>query len=592
MNVKMPNGQIVNNVPEGTTKQQLADKWSSFTGEKIDVALFVNPDKTTDKTLPIVHRVSPTNRLVPGGTLQEIDDSQAKLKDFTVFSNTLNPIDENKNKDKFKDFQKAIDTDFSESYKVNLDSFNKITRDPFDADFETPLFKDVKLTVGDVLDYPELYKTSPYVKDMVLNIVNNKHENYTGLYDPTKNEITLNTNLIHMGFIKDERAMFRTLIHEIQHAIEEKEYLKHKQKGLLTIRDVLYANEDYVSNEVFSFKAEQRSKLSAEYRRIEQNHPMDGGFQYQRDERLKHDLVGRGYHQRTARDAMSLFQEDILHRRVLLEDLNVDNKKLTNYIKTRGQRFIVKDSKNFIELNGIKLDRKELKEYYGEDHSIEEINNSIAKTYLEDEYAKENSTNNNFQEQDFTRKLNHIKDKYIKKDSKIGSDLNIDLVGNIYNTTKDPNNNKWLDLAKTRKPKTAKQVKNLEDLLYRSFDAAQSIYKVELETLKNRGYSDIRIQTMLRPIIAAESNFGVDTNNTVSSDVAGQMQVKYSTFQDLFNKKYLGKEFSKETGITQKDLKNMPQLEFKKLMNEDQKFDHLVGIGALLQKLKNHSDGK
>ena len=295
MNVKMPNGQIVNNVPEGTTKQQLSDKWSSFTGEKIDVALFVNPDKTTDKTLPIVHRVSPTNRLVPGGTLQEIDDSQAKLKDFTI----------------------STDTDSSESYKVNLDSFNKITRDPSDADFENPLFKNVKLTVGDVLDYPELYKTSPYIKDMVLNIVNNKNEHFLGLYNPIVDEITLNTNLVHFGFIKNERAMFRTLIHEIQHAIEEKEYLKHKQKGLLTIRDVLYANEDYVSNEVFSFKAEKRAGLNAEQRRIERSHPMIGGFQYQRDERLKHDLVGRGYHQRTARDAMLLFQEDILHRRVL-----------------------------------------------------------------------------------------------------------------------------------------------------------------------------------------------------------------------------------------------------------------------------------
>lgn len=568
MNVKMPNGQIVNNVPEGTTKQQLADKWSSFTGEKIDVALFVNPDKTTDKTLPIVHRVNPRNRLVPGGTLQEIDDSQAKLKDFTI----------------------STDTDSSESYKVNLDSFNKITRDPSDADFENPLFKNVRLTVGDVLDYPELYKTSPYIKDMVLNIVNNKNEHFLGLYNPIVDEITLNTNLVHFGFIKNERAMFKTLIHEIQHAIEEKEYLKHKQKGLLTIRDVLYANEDYVSNEVFSFKAENRLGLSAEYRRIEQNHPMKGGFEYQRDERLKHDLVGRGYHQRTARDAVLLFEEDILHRQVLLEDLNVDNKKLTNYVKTRGQRFIVKDSKNFIELNGVKLDRKKLKEYYGEDHSIEQINNSIAKTYLEDEYAKENSTNNNFQKQDFTRKLSHIKDKYIKKNSKIGSDLNVELVGKLYNTTKDPNNNKWLVLAKTRKPKTAKQVQNLIDLSYRSFDAAKYIYNVELETLKNRGYSDIRIQTMLRPIIAAESNFGVDTNNKISSDVAGQMQVKYSTFKDLFNKGYLGTKFSEVTGITKKDLKKMTQLEFKKLMNEDQKFDHLIGIGALLQKLKNHSD--
>ena len=589
MNVKMPNGQIVNNVPEGTTKQQLADKWSSFTGEKIDVALFVNPDKTTDKTLPIVHRVSPTNRLVPGGTLQEIDDSQAKLKDFTIFS----------------------DTDSSESYKVNLDSFNKTTRDSFDADFENPLFKNVRLTVGDVLDYPELYKTSPYIKDMVLNIVN-EDEQYGGYYQPLIDEITINTNSVALGFLKNERAMFKTLIHEIQHVIEEKEYLKHKQKGLLLPRDVLYANEDYVSNEVFSFKAEQRTGLSSEQRRIKQMHPMIGGFEWQRDERLKHDLVGRGYHRRVAHNAILLFEQDILHRDLFIKDLNVSDKQLTNFTKKFGQPFIVKNSKNFIELNGVKLDVERFKMLHDMDSSYEltkeQIDNSIARAYVEEEYAKENSTNSSFQEQDFTRKLSHIKDKYIKKDSKIGSDLNIDLVGNIYNTTKDPNNNKWLELAKTRKPKSNEQLFNITALMRTHWDYAKTtrftggdkvgypkgvrlgVFSKELETLKNRGYSELRIRTMLRPIIAAESNFGVDTNNKVSSDVAGQMQVKYSTFQDLFNKKYLGNEFSKATGITQKDLKNMTLQEFKKLMNEDQKFDHLVGIGALLQKLKNHSD--
>ena len=41
MNVKLPSGQIINNVPEGTTKLQLAEKLNNssvFTGEKIVVA--------------------------------------------------------------------------------------------------------------------------------------------------------------------------------------------------------------------------------------------------------------------------------------------------------------------------------------------------------------------------------------------------------------------------------------------------------------------------------------------------------------------------------------------------------------------------
>ena len=62
MNVKLPNGQIVKNVPDGTTKEQLAEKlnnssivssWennaSTFTGEKKDVALLV-PANEGDNT--------------------------------------------------------------------------------------------------------------------------------------------------------------------------------------------------------------------------------------------------------------------------------------------------------------------------------------------------------------------------------------------------------------------------------------------------------------------------------------------------------------------------------------------------------------
>ena len=44
MNIRMPNGQIISNVPEGTTKKELATKLNNssiWTGDKIDVALLV-----------------------------------------------------------------------------------------------------------------------------------------------------------------------------------------------------------------------------------------------------------------------------------------------------------------------------------------------------------------------------------------------------------------------------------------------------------------------------------------------------------------------------------------------------------------------
>lgn len=66
MNVKLPNGLIVKNVPDGTTKEQLREKlnnssivssWednnSVFTDEKIDVAFYSGPKSklwSTDKT--------------------------------------------------------------------------------------------------------------------------------------------------------------------------------------------------------------------------------------------------------------------------------------------------------------------------------------------------------------------------------------------------------------------------------------------------------------------------------------------------------------------------------------------------------------
>lgn len=178
MNVKLPNGQIVKNVPDGTTKEELREKlnnssivssWesneSTFTGEKTDVALLV-PAKKGDNTAGL------------GLNLTKISDKDA----------TIGPEG-----DRF--------------FTPNVSKLKGNDSTGF--------------TLPGLLNHPELYKRHPELKDLEIRI--GEHEHFKGntetaaVYDPSGDYITLTRKNIRN---KDE--LRTALLHEIQHRIDFK----------------------------------------------------------------------------------------------------------------------------------------------------------------------------------------------------------------------------------------------------------------------------------------------------------------------------------------------------------------------------------
>ena len=167
--------------------------------------------------------------------------------------------------------------------------------------------------------------------------------------------------------------------------------------------------------------------------------------------------------------------------------------------------------------------------------------------------------------------------------------VSIDFLAKYYNAEKGFNNKTWIKNATERRvPKTDIQKLNLQEA-YRNFDTyAPDIFSVELKTLADKkGLSLSAIRETLSPIMAAESNFGLQI---IGSKTDGSMQVIYDTFKDNLDQGYLGPKFI--AAIDEPTIKNKEALEklsekdFKKLMRENKKFDHLLGTSVILQKLK------
>ena len=178
MNVKLPNGQIVKNVPDGTTKEELREKlnnssivssWesneSTFTGEKTDVALLV-PAKKGDNTAGL------------GLNLTKISDKDA----------TIGPEG-----DRF--------------FTPNVSKLKGNDSTGF--------------TLPGLLNHPELYERHPDIKDLEIRL--GEHEYFkdntetAAVYDPSGDYITLTRKNIRN---KDE--LRTALLHEIQHRIDFK----------------------------------------------------------------------------------------------------------------------------------------------------------------------------------------------------------------------------------------------------------------------------------------------------------------------------------------------------------------------------------
>lgn len=250
MNVKLPNGQIVKNVPDGTTKEELREKlnnssivssWennqSTFTGEKIDVAIAVKA-KGNDPIIPGSTRTLPSGETV---SLTEIDDSESTIIRGNNFIKYLTD-------NKFRDYATEEGTNSAWTYS----------------------------SVADVLKHDKLYNARPEYKNIPVEVKrksDHKAENGGEAwayfeYHPLNNQ--LDKIVIYAEdskgnqITKSEDAIHRTLLHELQHKGEfDIEY--YNKNGIAV-------SNSYSSDHNLQVSTEDRVNMTEEER---QKSPMD-----------------------------------------------------------------------------------------------------------------------------------------------------------------------------------------------------------------------------------------------------------------------------------------------------------------------------
>ena len=207
MNVRMPNGTMIKNVPAGTTKEELAFKLNNssiWTGKKINVAFYGG-----NKSL--------------GFSKEDSDQYDTMIQEgasnYDAYKKTNILVDRSGNKRHDMDVTKA--TYNNEIFKDHLLKGNVTER--------------IETTVGEILSHPTLYKNYPFLKDMPFYIVNNKNRSYQGAYFPGSDvwkntyggdtEVSEETGPVRIEYnvAYESGDPLRTVIEEVQHMIDDYE---------------------------------------------------------------------------------------------------------------------------------------------------------------------------------------------------------------------------------------------------------------------------------------------------------------------------------------------------------------------------------
>ena len=220
--VRLPNAQIITNVPDGTTKAQLKEKldnssiissWennqSTFTNEKFDVAFYGGT-----KSLGFSEKDSNQyDTLIQSGVSKEEAYEKTKIM-VDVDGNKRHDMDVTNTK--FKKFKLNDKNDI-----MDLSQFKNMgVRETF------------KTTLGETITHPTLFKNYPFLKDIPLWLINDRKKGFQGAYygasakwegrlggkrkDGSPTRIEYNTAF-------KTKDVMRTMIEEIQHLIDDYE---------------------------------------------------------------------------------------------------------------------------------------------------------------------------------------------------------------------------------------------------------------------------------------------------------------------------------------------------------------------------------
>ena len=203
MNVRMPNGTMIKNVPTGTTKEALATKLNNssvWTGEKIDVALLVQ-GKPGD----------------PKSGLGSWTDAKGKKKFLTEIDDSESSIIPNSGA------QFAYDSEYRKSFTSNK----------------------VVGKVSDILKHDKLFNHTPKAKNINIEILRSASDNkwtgaqWTGAqamfqyqYDKRGDiaKIIINGDNLSKAY-KTEEEFKSILLHEMQHQLQYDAVIPNKDIG-------------------------------------------------------------------------------------------------------------------------------------------------------------------------------------------------------------------------------------------------------------------------------------------------------------------------------------------------------------------------
>ena len=320
MNVRMPNGTMIKNVPTGTTKEALATKLNNssvFTGEKIDVALFAGKGA---KTFPVIKAkkqeeliksgATETDAFIETGVFNKVDAQSGKV--IPEFNPQRFEIDDSKSTF-ISDSVWSMDDDESEKVQLSLGDIGTYKGDDIGSMrpkierrgggfANTPItYEQAGLeqniavsTLGKLLKHDDFFKAYPEFKDLRIelttsdvNVVGEENmdnvdiqeiDGFMGAFYPSTStrpgKIVMNMKYFKGGTADEIK---KTLIHEIQHLIDDKEMTKdeslspytgaNEQKDKYPYLKERRFPESSVTKEAWSRESAFRMKLDKDERR-------------------------------------------------------------------------------------------------------------------------------------------------------------------------------------------------------------------------------------------------------------------------------------------------------------------------------------
>lgn len=245
--VRLPNAQIITNVPDGTTKAQLKEKLDN---SSIISSWENNQSTFTDEEFKVAFHGGPKALLY--------SESDVKKYDRML-----------------KEGASKLDAYYDTNIVETPTGLKRFDMNVTEAKLKKQVSKNsqFKTTVGEMLDHPTLYKNYPFLKDMPFWVVSKK-SGYQGAYLPGSNvwekpyggeSHSEEKGPVRIEYvtdnINDKTDVLRTVIEEVQHMLDDYEDDRTwDEKGGVTPTEVNAESLQYIYD-VYKNSGKDKTKI-------------------------------------------------------------------------------------------------------------------------------------------------------------------------------------------------------------------------------------------------------------------------------------------------------------------------------------------